>query len=145
MQRRGINVKKERFTMIFSPETYTKPITYQLVKDFDLKINILRAEITPGEEGHLLMEMEGEEENMRQALAFLESEHIRVFAADKHVSIDKESCVHCGACSAVCFSGAIVMNRTTWKTEFTPDKCILCGLCIDACPLKIIRIGFGDL
>lgn len=137
-------MQRERFTMIFAPETYTKPITYQLVKEFDLKINILRAEITPGEEGHLLMEIEGDEGNMQKALRWLASEQIKVFAADKHVSIDKDACVHCGACCAVCFSGAIVMNRSTWQTEFTPDKCILCGLCINACPRKIIRIGFGD-
>lgn len=136
-------MQRERFTMIFSPETYTKPITYQLVKDFDLKINILRAEITPGEEGHLLMEIEGEEENLQKALEFLEAEHIKVIAAHKHVYIDKDACVHCGACTAVCFSGSIVMNRDTWQTEFAPEKCILCGLCIDACPIKVIRIGYG--
>lgn len=136
-------MQRERFTMIFPPETYTKPITYLLVKDYDLKINILRAEITPGEEGHLLMELEGKEENLRKALQYLESEHIQLIAANKHVSIEKNACVHCGACTAVCFSGAIIMNRNTWQMEFSPDKCILCGLCIDACPVRAVHIGYG--
>ncbi len=133
----------ERFTLIFAPESYAKPITYHLVKDFDLKINILRAEITPGEEGHLLAEVAGEEDNLRRALDFLAAEKIGVVAANKQVTVRQEECVHCGACTAVCFSGALAMNGADWKLEFRPEKCIVCGLCIDACPLKIISVGFG--
>jgi len=137
-------VKKERFTLIFSPESYSKPITYHLVKLFDLRINILRAEVTPGEEGHLLMELEGEDENILQALQFLRDEQIKAIPANKQIAVDKNACIHCGACTAVCFSGAMVMNRDTWQTQFTPEACIVCGLCIQACPLRIISISFGS-
>jgi len=27
------------------------------------------------------------------------------------------------------------MNRETWKLEFDKNKCVVCELCIDACPL----------
>lgn len=137
-------MKRERFTLIFSPESYSKPITYYLVKNFDLRINILRAEVTPGEEGHLLMELEGEDENILQALQFLQDEQIKAIPANKQIAVNKDDCIHCGACTAVCFSGAIVMNRETWQTEFHPEDCIVCGLCINACPLRIISIGFGS-
>ena len=134
---------KERFTFVFSPDTYAKPVTYHLVKDYDLRINILRAEITPGEEGHLLAEIEGEEDNLRRALEFLAAESIEVIPTNKQVTVRQEECVHCGACTAVCFSGAMAMNREEWKMEFRPEKCIVCGLCIEACPLRIISVGFG--
>jgi ferredoxin len=134
---------KERFTLVFAADSYAKPITYHLIKDFDLKINILRAEITPGEEGHLLVEAEGEEDDLRDALAFLAAEQIEVIPTNRQVKVREEACVHCGACTAVCFSGALAMNGGDWRLEFSPDKCIVCGLCIDACPLKAIAIVFG--
>ena len=34
-----------RFMLIFTPDLVNEPITYRMVKDFDLMINILRAEI----------------------------------------------------------------------------------------------------
>lgn len=135
-------MKSERITLIFSPESYDMPITYHLVKDFDLRINILRAEITPGEEGHLLLDVQGSEENLENALRFLRNENIQVQSADKQIVVNKEACVNCGACTAVCFSQAMVMNRDTWEVEFHSEKCIVCGLCIDACPVLCIRKGF---
>lgn len=134
---------KERFTLVFAADSYAKPITYHLIKDFDLKINILRAEITPGEEGHLLVEVEGGEDNLRAALAFLAAEKIEVIPTNRQVRVREEECVHCGACTAVCFSGALAMNAADWRLEFRPERCIVCGLCIDACPLKAIGIVFG--
>ena len=134
----------QRFTLTFSAENYNKAVTYHLVKDYDLKINILKAEITPGEEGHLLVEMEGTAENLQGALIYLKNEHIKAIPTNRQVLVDKDHCVHCGACTAVCFSGAMVINRDTWQVEFLSEKCIVCGLCIDACPLNIIKIGFGS-
>lgn len=135
---------KERFTLIFSAENYAKPITYHLVKDFDLKLNILRAEVTPGEEGRLLADLEGRGADLARALEFLSAEGIKYIPTNKQVSVNKDRCVHCGACTAVCFSGAMVMNRDEWLSEFCPEKCIVCGLCIDACPVGAIQIGFGS-
>ena len=36
-----------------------KPIIYRLVKDYDLQFNILKASITPKEEGLLVLELSG--------------------------------------------------------------------------------------
>lgn len=137
-------MKNERVTLIFSAERYGIPITYHLVKDFDLRINILKAEITPGEEGYLLLDLEGSEENLENALQFLRKENIKVRTANKQIVLDKDACVHCGACTAVCFSQAMVMNPTTWEVEFHSEKCIVCGLCIDACPTLSIRKGYSS-
>lgn len=70
-------MKNENVTLIFSAERYGIPITYHLVKDFDLRINILKAEITPGEEGYLLLDLEGSEDNLENALQFLRKKTLK--------------------------------------------------------------------
>lgn len=131
-------MKKERVMLFFTAETYGKPITYILIHDYNLKVNILKAEVTPGEEGHLLIDLEGPEDSIKKALEYLEREQVEIVPTNRQITINKDLCVHCGACTAVCFSQAMVMNRDTWQVEFDPTKCIVCGLCVSACPLRII-------
>ena len=54
-----------------------------------------------------------------------------------HVSIEKDKCIHCNACSEVCPMGIDVpnMNRDL--------ECIFCGKCIEACPKNIISFKRG--
>ncbi|MBA1336331.1 MAG: hypothetical protein HPY66_2766 [Firmicutes bacterium] len=135
---------KERYTLVFPPESSTKPITYLLIKQYDIEVNILKAEITAGKEGHLLIEVRGEEGNLRDGLEFLKSERINVLPLVDQISLREEECVHCGSCTSVCFSGALTMDRDTWMVNFDPGECVACGLCVHSCPLKIININFGQ-
>ncbi len=57
----------------------------------------------------------------------------------KGVNINREECVHCGACAGLCLPGALKIEGPLWKLVFEPEKCIACGLCVDACPLGIIK------
>jgi ferredoxin len=134
---------KQRFTLIFPPESSTKPITYTLIKEFDIQVNILKAEITVGKKGHLLMEVKGEEENLEKGLRFLKEENIRVIPINRQIIIKQDECVHCGACTGVCFPEALKMDRDTWQLLFRPGECIACGLCVNSCPLGIISVGLG--
>ena len=94
---------KKRVVLTFPPELTEKPITYHLVKDFDLAINILRAKITPGEEGKLVLELSnGSEEMIKKGLDFLVQQGVGVEAVSKEISLTDEDCIHCGACTAVC-------------------------------------------
>ena len=134
---------KKRFTLTFPPESSTKPLTYLLIKDYDIKVNILKAEITAGKKGHLLIEVQGEKDNLDNGLKFLKNEKIDVIPLSEQIYIDEDQCVHCGACTAVCFSGALSMNRETWTLDFNLENCVVCGLCVSACPLRIITTDFG--
>ena len=50
------------------------------------------------------------------------------------------NCIHCGSCTAVCFSGALTMSRATNEMVFNPEKCVVCELCLKACPLRLFSI-----
>jgi ferredoxin len=137
---------KERFILRFPPECSEKPLTYYLIKDYDVKVNILRAEITPGKEGRLLIEVEAEENNLKQGLHYLKEELVSVNPLSREITINREECVHCGLCTAVCFSGALEMDRESWELRFNPERCVACELCIQACPLRLINLHFmGEL
>ncbi|MCK7460696.1 MAG: NIL domain-containing protein [Sphingobacterium sp.] len=59
-----------------------EPIVYRLVKDYDLKINILRAEVREVG-GRLLMEVEGKAANIKEAARFLNEAQGRRSRTDK--------------------------------------------------------------
>jgi ABC-type methionine transport system ATPase subunit len=70
---------KKKVVLIFPPELTDKAITYRLVKDFDLAINILRAKVTPQEEGRLLVELSnGDETLLVQGLEYLREQGVGV-------------------------------------------------------------------
>ena len=134
---------KGRFVLRFSSDLVDRPLTYLLVKRFDIRLNILRGVITPGREGELLIEMEAGDEAIREGLEFLENEGVVVSPIDRRISWKEEDCVHCGACASTCPSGAIVLNRESWLLEFDADLCVACGLCTRTCPLGLFSLDFA--
>ncbi len=128
--------------LMFPPEKADKPIVTNLVK-FGLTFNILRATISPGKTGNIILEISGTDENLQQSLDYLRAEGIEVMVYTDSVIRYEEKCMHCGACTSVCPSGALVMNKDTWELEFTMDKCLLCGHCVKACPARAIK-SFDD-
>jgi len=137
-------MSKARMTLIFPADTSDKPITWQLVKDFDLKVNILKAEITSGKKGHLLIELDGTEIDINRAKKFMEEERIRMLPVKRQILLEADKCIHCGACTGVCFSNALKINPESMNLEFNSEQCIVCGLCIDGCPMGAIKSGFGE-
>ncbi len=137
--------KKSRMRLVlrFPAETVNEPITYNLIREFDVVINILNADITHGKEGNLLIEMDGEETSIHEALVYLESKHVEVSPVVKTILFDESSCIDCGACASVCFPGALSMHPVTRKLQFAPEKCVACELCIRACPLQLFELNFG--
>jgi len=134
---------KQRLVLNFPAETVEEPITYNLIKEYDVVVNILNADVSHGKEGRLLIEMSGPKNNMDEALVYLESRNIEVSPVVKSVRFSQDFCIHCGACSSVCYPGALIMNPDTRKLEFDPEHCIACELCIKACPLQLFDVNFG--
>ena len=131
-----------RFTIKFPPESSQIPLTYHLIKDYDFMVNILRATISGEQEGRLLMEVEAEPDKLEQGLAFLKSHNVTIIPLNQQITVDQDRCIHCGACTAVCLSGALSLDRDNWQLVFDSEKCVMCGLCVPACPLRLIRAEF---
>jgi ferredoxin len=133
--------KKIKVTLYFPANKVTKPITYHLVKDYDLKVNILNADIGLNKVGKLTMDIEGEEKNIEQGLGFLKEQGITCRLFTKGIIWKEGSCIHCGACTAVCPSGALELDKNEWNLTFNKEKCLICELCVKACPLKVMNVS----
>lgn len=135
---------KKRYFLTFPANSVTEPIIYNLVKKFDLPVSILKADINPGKEGNLLVEITGENAAVEPAIEYLKNQNIKCVSVLKRVKWIKDVCVHCGACTAVCFSEALVMDKKNWKVKFFAENCVACGLCIKACPLGLFEMDFTE-
>ncbi|HNR40705.1 MAG TPA: NIL domain-containing protein [Bacteroidales bacterium] len=136
-------MKSRRFVLTFPPETTGEPITYNLIRKFDIMVNIVKADVTPGHIGHLVMEMTAPPGILNEGLEYIRGQNVECVPIDRRITYRKDMCIHCGACSAVCFAGALTMDRTTAELTFEPEKCVVCELCLTACPLKLFSIDLG--
>ncbi len=132
---------KKRLVLTFPASRVEEPIVYQLIKNFDVLVNILNADITPGREGKLLVELKAPPENMAEAEEYMLNLNIKISPAMKSIMLREENCVHCGSCTAVCFADALRMDLQTRMLIFNPEKCIACELCLKACPLSLFSLN----
>jgi L-aspartate semialdehyde sulfurtransferase ferredoxin len=130
--------------MLFFPKCECeKPIIYLLVKDYDLVVNIFRAKVTPEEEGYLVLDVTGTQENIDRAIEFIATFNVRINDAGKGVAWDSEACTSCGHCVVHCPTDALhIPDRATMAVEFDEEKCIECLGCIRVCPYGACSSAF---
>ena len=133
---------KRKLLLTFPTNLIDKPVTYHLVKDYDLELNILRARVTPKEEGLLIVEISGDKKKLHRGEEYLRSAGVGVKPLALDVMYYEDRCIHCTACAAVCRSGAITVNREDMTIVFENDKCIACELCVTVCPFNAVEIQF---
>lgn len=131
---------KKRLVLSFPPELIDEPITYQLIKKYDLMVNILSARITPKEQGRLIMELSGKKKNLEAGLQFIEALGVTVQPIAQDVRWHEDRCIECTACTSICPTGALSVSRPEMRVLFNHEKCIVCELCIPACPYKAMEI-----
>ncbi len=54
--------------------------------------------------------------------------------------VNKEKCIGCGTCVAICPVGAISFDKNG-KAQIDPKKCIHCGACEASCPVAAIELN----
>jgi L-aspartate semialdehyde sulfurtransferase ferredoxin len=131
----------KKIVIRYTPEIVEQPIIYQLVKQYDLVFNILKARIFPRREGVIVLELSGLKENFERGIHFLKEMGLKVEPLSKSVSQNIDRCVHCGACTAFCPTGALSFEQQTQKVLFDPEKCNGCELCVSACPVHAMEIN----
>ena len=116
-------MKSVKLLLIFPKDITTKPVSYHLVKDYDLAFNIFKAQIDYDEKGELAIEVTGLEENIEKGIAFLEEEGVEVTLLSKTIQHDEDLCVDCGLCTSVCPTQALTMSKDA-KLVFDNEKCV---------------------
>lgn len=131
-----------RIVLHFPKRITNQPIVYKLAKNFDLEFNIIKALVTPGEEGLLVMELTGEQRNYDKGLKYLTEAGVRIQSLSQDVVRNEARCTHCGACITLCPTGAFTLEPGTRKVIFDDSKCVVCELCIKACPPRAMELYF---
>jgi ferredoxin len=109
-------MSKKKVVLNFPPHLIDQPITYRLVKDFDLMVNILRARITPNEWGRMVVELIGNGGRLEEG-------------------------IQCTACIAPCPTHALGLDRSNMKVSFDRELCIACELCLNSCAYRAIEMS----
>ena len=132
----------KRIVLHFPRRLVDRPIVCRLVKDYDLEFNILKASVTPEEEGLMVLELSGEQEAYDKGIRYLTTTGVRIQSLSQDVIRNEERCTHCGACVTICPTGAFELEPLTRRVKFYDEKCLACGLCIKACPPRAMEVHF---
>ena len=132
----------KRIVLRFPRRLVDRPIVSRLVKDYNLDFNILKASVTPEEEGLMVLELSGEQKDYDQGIKYLTTSGVKIQSLSQDVIRNEERCTHCGACITICPTGAFQLDPTTRQVRFYDEKCVACGICIKACPPRAMEVHF---
>lgn len=131
----------KKIVIRYTPEVVQEPVIYLLTKKHNLVFNILKARIFPRREGVIVLELSGEKDDFDRGIHFLKEMGLKVESLSKSVSQNFDRCVHCGACTGFCPTGALAFEKPSLKVLFDPEKCNGCELCVSACPVRAMEIN----
>ena len=129
--------------MRFPKKIVNEPVVVNLVKKFDLTFNILKATIYPRKEGLMILELSGHRNNYAKGLRYLKGLGIKVESIGQDIKRDEDRCFQCGACTAVCPTGALYISRPDMEVVFDGEKCSGCEWCVVVCPARAMEVKFN--
>jgi ferredoxin len=135
-------VAKKKVIFSFPPTLIEEPVTYKLVKSYDLQVNILRARVVPRDKGRMVVELKGTPENLEEAFDYLENQGVQIDTMIQEMRHHTDRCVHCTACTAICPTGALSVDQETREVSFDASLCIICEACIPVCSFDAIESLF---
>jgi ferredoxin len=130
----------KRIVLRFDATIADQPIIYRLVSDYGLVVNILKANVNPQKEGTMVMEITGEKN--KEGLEYLRQQGVQVHTLTENITRNEKHCTSCGACTAICPSGALYLERPSMDVHFDSDQCVVCHLCTKICPVKAMEVRF---
>lgn len=124
-----------RILLRFPEEIVNQPIIAQVILQHGIQLNVIAAYVD-FHGGQVLAEVPSADAE-KTINAF--RERGVVVTIPKLIEVDREKCIHCGACFSLCPTGAIIIKED-FSVAFDKEKCVgsACGLCVDACPQRAI-------
>ena len=129
---------KKRVTLTFPKNTVHLPLTYRLAKDFNIAANIIRAQVAPNQVGKLVVQLQGDIDEVDAAVEWMRGLGIQVSQMSGEIAIDENLCVDCGLCTGVCPTEALTLDPDTFRLKFWRSRCVVCEQCISTCPVEAI-------
>ncbi len=134
---------RKKVVLNFPPQLIDQPITYRLIQEYGLVVNILQARIAPNEWGRMVVELNGNGGSLEAGLNYLADLGVQVEPLAEEIRWLEENCVHCTACVSACPTHALEVERGGMVVSFDQERCIACELCLGTCPYGAIEISFG--
>jgi ferredoxin len=132
----------KRIVLHFPRRLVDQPIVCRLVKEYNLDFNILKASITPDDEGLMVLELRGKQADYDKGISYLTKAGLKIQPLSQNVTRNEERCTHCGACVAICPAAAFELDPVTRLVDFRDEKCLVCGICLTACPPRAMELHF---
>ncbi len=129
---------KKRVTLTFPKNTVHLPVAYRLAKDFNIAANIIRAQVAPNQVGKLVVQLQGDIDEIDAAIEWMRGLGIQVSQMSGEIAIDENLCVDCGLCTGVCPTEALTLDPDTFRLKFWRSRCVVCEQCIPTCPVEAI-------
>ncbi|MCG8571470.1 MAG: 4Fe-4S binding protein [Spirochaetes bacterium] len=134
----------QRVLLQFPENAIDQPIIYHLVKDFDLIVNIFRAKIDPDDIGHMILDISGEEKQIKEGIQYIHTLGVEVKDNKEGLIWDNRKCTHCGNCLTHCPTQALyIKERSSMEMSFDSSRCIECLNCIGICPFGAVTSIFS--
>ena len=132
-------------SLYFPPNVAGTGIVCKLAKSFQLEFNILKAEISPRQEGVMVLEIFGQKEDFDAGMEYLKTQNIVITPISQKIFHDADICMHCGMCTALCPTNALSIDKKApYSLIFLVDKCTTCGLCTKTCPVSAINLDITE-
>lgn len=131
---------EKKFRIDFDESNVLESVTYTLVSEFNLKPNVLRADIDGDGSGFMLLSIVGEKDDIVRGMTHIRDIGFGVKELSGHIFHDYERCWSCGACVSLCPTKSIFHDPETMEVRLNTGTCIACGSCINACSVKAIQL-----
>lgn len=133
------------YLLRFPKDTSDQPFIYRWVKEYDIEFNILKADILLQREGLMILELKGSTKaNVIAGLDYLKEMGVKIERLATRIRRDDKNCFQCGACTGVCPSEALYIERSTMAVIFDAEKCTGCSLCVPICPVRAMEVSLND-